>query len=340
MGDVTILASLVKAVLDAAAAVGLDAGTLAAEAGIDPSALEDPDGRVPLALDIRLWEVLSRQPVGLEIGARLGLEGLGVVGYAMRHGATVGESLEWLRRFHAVVHPEVVAQMVVRQRPEGRTVTFVHAVPPPFLRLTESLYAYAASLVTSLSALSGRPERPVRVAFPLPTPPDARRHERFFHCPVCWGQPAIEVEFGAAMLDRPIQRADPHLFGYLAKRAEALRAALPGDEPFASRVRREVGARLVRGEPRLRDVARHFGVSDRTLRRRLEAEGTTYAALLDEARRERAMILVGDRRLSCSEIAFLLGYAEPAPFFRAFKRWSGLAPSRFRALTDGESPRA
>src|SRR5690606_13994953 len=90
MQDHSILSALVAAVLDAARAIGLDADAIAAEAGIDPACLADPDSRVPLAHDIKMWEAISRRPVGLELGAQLGLHGLGVVGYAMRHHGTVG----------------------------------------------------------------------------------------------------------------------------------------------------------------------------------------------------------------------------------------------------------
>jgi AraC-like DNA-binding protein len=85
-------------------------------------------------------------------------------------------------------------------------------------------------------------------------------------------------------------------------------------------------------------VARRLAVSDRTLHRRLAGEGTTFAALVDEARRERAQLLLEDRRLSCSEVAFLLGYAEPAAFFRAFRRWTGETPQAWRTPRAADAP--
>ena len=80
----------------------------------------------------------------------------------------------------------------------------------------------------------------------------------------------------------------------------------------------------------LPEVAKRLGVSDRTLHRRLADEGTSHSELLDEARRERAMILLADRSLSAAEISFLLGYSEPGAFFRAFKRWTGKTPGAYR----------
>jgi len=94
----SIIAALPRAVLDAAESLGIDAAGVCAAAGVEPAVLEDPDARVPLAVDLAIWQVLSERPVGLELGARLGVAGMGVVGYALQHGSTVGEGLRWLQR--------------------------------------------------------------------------------------------------------------------------------------------------------------------------------------------------------------------------------------------------
>ncbi|MFP5355538.1 MAG: helix-turn-helix transcriptional regulator [Gemmatimonadota bacterium] len=105
---------------------------------------------------------------------------------------------------------------------------------------------------------------------------------------------------------------------------------MPEVESTAGRVRREVGASLATGEPRLQAVARRLAMSERTLHRRLAGEGASFTAIVDEVRRERAKLLLEDRKLSSSEIAFLLGFAEPATFIRAFRRWTGETPHEWR----------
>jgi len=333
MQDRSILSALVGAMLDAARAIGLDADAIAAEAGIDPACLADPDRRVPLEHDIRMWEVISRRPVGLELGAELGLHGLGVVGYAMRHHGTVGEAFEWQQRYKAIVHPEVIPHMERRSGAGGDRVVFTHAAPPPFQRLREPIEAYAASIVSTLQGLSGRPLHAAFVTLPLSRPADPSRYEAVFACPVAWGGTQIEVAFDAGILELPLPQSDPHLFGYLSRRADQLLAALPASATLSDRVRQEVGAMLAQGEPRLDVVARGLAMSGRTLQRRLTDEGTRFADLVDQARRDRALLLLEDPSLSCTEIAFLLGYTEAAPFFRAFKRWTGMTPQAHRTRT-------
>lgn len=80
----------------------------------------------------------------------------------------------------------------------------------------------------------------------------------------------------------------------------------------------------------LRQVAQRLHLSERSLQRRLDAEGTRFADLVDEVRRELALRYIADERLALGEVAYLLGFAEPSPFHRAFKRWTGTTPTAAR----------
>ena len=71
-------------------------------------------------------------------------------------------------------------------------------------------------------------------------------------------------------------------------------------------------------------------MSGRTLQRRLAAEGVSYQELLDDARKEAAGRYHRESTLAIGEVAYLVGYSEPAPFHRAFKRWYGMNPELFR----------
>jgi AraC-like DNA-binding protein len=327
----TVLSAMTGEVLAAASSLGLDADAIARDAGLDREALADPDGRVPLAAHFRAWEILSQRPIGLELGTRLGVSGMGVLGYAMQHGATVADALELQRRHRAVIHPDVVPAYERRRDAGEERLVFSRPVSPAFARLREPVLAQASAIVSVMRILTGRAVSAQFVSLPLPRPGDPSREERFFGCPVSWSAPRLEVAFDAALLDLTLPRSDSQLFGYLARRAADLHARLPTDASWTDRARSAIGAQLPSGEPRLADLARRLAVSERTLHRRLESEGTGFAALVDAERRERALLLVDDPSLSAGEIAFLLGYSEPAVFFRAFKRWTGETPSSHRA---------
>jgi AraC-like DNA-binding protein len=91
-----------------------------------------------------------------------------------------------------------------------------------------------------------------------------------------------------------------------------------------------VRARLREGETEIDAVARLLGIGVRTLQRRLRQEGTSYRAILERQRAERALALVGETELALGEIATALGFADQAHFTRAFRRWTDLPPSALR----------
>lgn len=332
MNDSSVLSALTLSVLEAAEAVGFSRDELVAAAKLDESWLADPDARVPLPAHFALWQAISARPVGLELGARLGLTGLGVVGYALSHTDSVGSALAFLDRQRALIHPDAVPRME-RFEVEGEArFKYVQLVPPPFARLVEPVDAQAAAAVAMIRAIAGSDVDPVAVRLPRRRPEGAEKtpHERFHRCAITWSAPLLEVEFRAAILARPLPRADERLFGYLARRDEALRLSIDHAERTSERVAREIHEGLVHGEPSLGQIGKRLGVSERTLHRRLRDEGTGFQALLDEVRRERAFLLLEDPRLSASEIAGLLGYADASAFFRAFKRWTGETPHAYR----------
>jgi AraC-like DNA-binding protein len=88
----------------------------------------------------------------------------------------------------------------------------------------------------------------------------------------------------------------------------------------------------------LEDVAREFHVSPTTLRRRLDAEGTSYQGIKDELRRDAAVHHLCGTRLSIADIASALGFQETSAFHRAFKRWSGVQPGEYRRRAELAPP--
>jgi AraC-like DNA-binding protein len=118
--------------------------------------------------------------------------------------------------------------------------------------------------------------------------------------------------------------------GVLERHAKEIIACLAAGDNVIIETRRVIMSRIAQGETEIQSVARCLATSARTLQRRLSAAGTSYQELLDSTRCEAASRYLQDRRLSISEVAYLLGYSEPSAFHRAFKRWNGLTPQEFR----------
>lgn len=105
-----------------------------------------------------------------------------------------------------------------------------------------------------------------------------------------------------------------------------------GEPSFRRRVEQHVDSLLGSGPVRVDGVARDLGCSRQTLYRRLKSEGSTFEQLLAGLRRRRALELVNDRGLPIKEIAYRLGFSDPASFSRAFKRWTGTSPQSLRSV--------
>jgi AraC-like DNA-binding protein len=91
------------------------------------------------------------------------------------------------------------------------------------------------------------------------------------------------------------------------------------------------------GRPDIQVIASELGMSDRTLQRRLNDEGTNFKQLLTNARREQALLYLSDPKIDLKEVAFLLGYEEQNSFYRAFRSWEGDTPSNWRLFNLGNT---
>lgn len=332
--DPSVMAALVAGNLSAAAAFGLPTSELMARAGLSEAALADPDGRVPLSSYVRLLQAIDAEPRALEFGFWLGstvsVRALGVVGFAMQHASDVRSAFRCLDRFRKVMGDRV--SPIIEESDDH--VTFRQTEPAELAGLASAGVSGPVGTLTLLRELSGcsaTAPLAVEAAFQHAAPADLSPYQAALGCPVRFGATETRLVVQRAVFDVPIERADPALFGYLALHATALEARLPRDQTLAATLREALLERLAEGEPEQGVLARRLGMSERTLQRRLRAEGTTFAALLDELRAELARQYLGDKALAVFEVAYLLGYSEPSAFNRAFRRWEGRAPREYRS---------
>jgi AraC-like DNA-binding protein len=157
--------------------------------------------------------------------------------------------------------------------------------------------------------------------------------ERVLSCPVHtradWNGWALSRE----TCQLPLRRRDSALGSLLQRQADESIARFPPMESVALEVRRALASRVGRGDTRIQTIARILATSPRSLQRRLAAAGVSYHQLLDLSRKDAAERYLTDSPLSIGEVAYLLGYSEPAAFNRAFRRWHHKTPQAFRLAT-------
>lgn len=144
-----------------------------------------------------------------------------------------------------------------------------------------------------------------------------------------FGEDYDALVFPREILDLPLRTTDRLASDVLDRTFQDLerrvtRVSLP------TRVLEALRGALSRGDARLDCVAKTLGLSGRTLQRRLEAEGSSFHTLLEQCRKEQALVLLGDRDLPVKAVSHALGYADPSVFFRAFRRWTGTSPAAYR----------
>jgi AraC-like DNA-binding protein len=117
-------------------------------------------------------------------------------------------------------------------------------------------------------------------------------------------------------------------------------ARLPASGDVRDEVRRVLSSQLTVGEVRIDTVAHRLATTPRTLQRRLSRAGTSFGALCDEARKQAAESYLAETSMTIAEVTYLLGYAEPTAFHRAFRRWHSISPMAFRARMTSASRRS
>ena len=180
-------------------------------------------------------------------------------------------------------------------------------------------------------------EAPFEVHFCHPEPADLSSYVALFteRADLRFRQPMCGFAFSAELLNEPLDSSDPHLHKLVSKLADAMLSELPRADSFTSRVRELITEGLPTGRASYSLIAGALHVSERTLARRLAAEGTSFKELMDQIRRQLALRYVEHTDLAFSEVAFLLGFSQTAAFYRAFKRWTDSTPLEVRRARRG-----
>jgi AraC-like DNA-binding protein len=255
----------------------------------------------------------------------------GLIGYAMLHSATLRDALNRFARYGRIMGDP--NRIEVDEVGSTATITFQgHPVLEAIHEFTELAVAW---MVSAIRGITARDLVPREVRFPYPEPVIAAEMRAFFRCSLQFDAPHVAIVLSRADLDLPVVASDPTLAGYLDQLADNALKALGEDGTTTGRLRQVLWSRLSDGAPTLAAAAAAMAVSPRTLQRRLLEEGETFASVLSKLRHDLAVRLLEDRTLAIYEVGFLLGYAEPTAFHRAFRRWRGMSPRRFRETAKG-----
>jgi len=310
--------------------LGVDPRIAFGQAGVEPAVFDHPENRMHLDDLGRLVEVcaaLTGHPdFGLRLGARFDLRGFGPLGELMRHSARVGDALDALISY---LHLQDRSAAPLLLGPsQGRVMLgyciYRHGVPAS-AQVHHGSIAIAYRLLAELCGPSWKAQR---VQFSHGRPALQAEFRRVFGTSVVFDAEVSGIVFDAAWLTKPVDGADALRHVQIARQLREAVSAAP--MKLGDQVQGMLYQRVLNGTATAMAVARQFGVHERTLRRRLQAEGLSLQELIGRVRFELAQQLLRNTGLSVTAIAATLNYQDANAFSRAFRGWAQLSPMQWR----------
>ncbi len=332
LGD-SILASWIRSICQTVRGYGITPESIMERVGLDVSLLSVPDARYPAMNVRRFWEAIitasGDELIGLRCGQEMQVATLHGLGLAIVTSHSLAQVLDLTARYAKII--STTMEMSLAHDATGSTL---------YLRTLHGYEAKHAALMAVLAfiqrqanSLSQHKVTPIAVHMHLPrtSEEDHRRLNEYFGCPVetdDLGPDYITFSYADVMepyagANAMLREANEHVVMQYLNRVRQF--------SFTVRVEEEIQAMLKAGESvKIADVASRLNLSSRTLQRRLEGEGATFAELLEKHRKQLAHDALAHTELSITEIAYTIGFSDPSNFSRTCYRWFGASPAAYR----------
>ncbi len=309
---------------------GIAPAPLLAGCGLDLSAFDDADTRVPFAAAARMLRdaarATGREDFGLMVGARAGADSLGLLALLMQRAASVGDALRGLARHISLQDRGAVVYLNTGSPQQAALGYAVHDETTPGLAIVYDLAMTLAMAV--LRGLCGPQWRALEVRLPHARPKYPNLWPRHFDAPVAFDATGAQLWFDTSWLQHPPPLSDAAAQVALLRDAQSSQARQA--QRWTERSRHAALALVMTGALSADSVAQVLAVHPRTLRRRLADEGTRLQALIGEARFHFACQLLRETRVPLTEVAEAVGYADVTAFVRAFRSLAQCTPGRWR----------
>ncbi len=311
---------------------GVDVAPLLEQAGLTLEEIKNRNVRIGVVNQIKfvglVAAALGDELLGFHLVDNFDFREIGLLYYVAASAETLGSALSRVERYIKIQNDGVRFEILKRKSIHLR----LHYAGVARYTDVHQIGCMIALMIRIGRRLTGSTLQPTQARIMHHIHRGKSELEKFLDAGVEDGARVDEIELPAASWDLPIVSADPYLHRLCVQSAEeALARRRSKRSPLKVQVENAIAALLPHGQARQDLVAVELAMSQRTLARRLAAEGSSFAAILKEVRAALAKRYIADRTLPISQIAWLLGYAEVSAFTRAFQRWTGKVPSAARA---------
>jgi AraC-like DNA-binding protein len=276
----------------------------------------------------RAIQLTGRADLGLLFGSTAREHSFELVGPLVTQSSSLRHGLSLSAQFHPLLFDGVSLQISERDG-VARVLCQLPAFEPVLHR---ALCEFVVSGLFRLLLIFGAcPADVYRVSFTYPRPDYHLAYAQVFGGIEKFLQASTGIAFNAALLDRPNLHSQPELHALLRTQAEHKLERLSRRQSFVERLRAALRTQPMSQPLEMPEAARALGISVRSLRRRLDEEGTSFRELADSARRQAAYSLLAQPELTLQAVSHTLGFSSVTAFHRAFKRWTGMTPAQYRA---------
>lgn len=337
MVEATVSAGYAKALLGLAASKGADPTALAERSELQIQLLDNPDVRVPFrvfkALMLNAKDLCNDPAFGLHFGEQTSFADMSIVGLICQSAQTMGEAFHQMNRYSRLAIEvdghDVGNRFELKRIGDDIWLEDQRRNPNDFPELTESTFA---RFICETARHFGDAPFARSIHLTYAEPEYRSEYDRIMKVPITFGSNRNATCIYESWLSIRTNLENRYVFGVFSERADELLANLEKASTMKGRVEGLLMPIIHTGNVGMDHVAAKLGLSRISLYRRLKAEDTTFERILDDLRHKLALHYLGGEKTSVNEVAYLVGFSDPAAFSRAFKRWTGSSPRAARRL--------
>jgi AraC-like DNA-binding protein len=272
---------------------------------------------------------LARNPeLPFLCGSRTSLSSFGLLGFGILCAPNLGEAIADTLRYQQLSGLSMKYDWHL-----GENVAYWSAGSSTSIHFDHQLSRFLLEehltrMVANLAEAFGDDVRPLEIRLPYARPENGHLYRDYFHCDVSFNAPQAELHIDATLVSRPPKFANEQMWQAIRHACDRMVGGqlACGIAGKVKKVLSETPGCL----PDMEEVASLLGMTDRTLRRRLKQEGTSWSEIADEIRKSAALDYLKSKNLAIEDIAEQVGFSELASFRRAFKKWTGQSPHAYR----------
>ena len=332
MKERMVPAAIIPAIMDLAIKNRLNIESILTRADVGLAVERDSGTYVSISQQLRIfnaaYDVMDNPAFGLLLGESIQYHSLDLVGQLIATSQNVQEALDELFQFKDLITPFTTFSLEIK----GQDAVLVYSVDSTMVRENLPVHhdVVASSVVSIANAIIAEGVRLKRICFIHDKPEYLDHYHRIFGDCVEFGSVRNEVVFDRAQLQEPLLTSYPDYHDGVKTLAKEKLRSIESRESLAAKVNYYIARNIGVASTSLEDVASHFNVTPRTMQRKLKQEKTSFVAIRDACRHDRALRDLADPSIDVDALAELLGFSDTSNFYHAFKRWQGVSTGAYR----------